>query len=89
MARLIERTTDEAHSDSALHSYFLFVILNYGSLGNLTLPEVFLLNFSAWFSIEVSSYDWVVPLNLAKHAVACAFCLWYLPRFRKLQRFEL
>lgn len=67
-----------------LHSYFLFVLLTLGSLGFVGLPQLLFTNFAAWFSAEEFAYRWAVPLNIAKHVIAFAFCLWYLPRFRRL-----
>ncbi len=67
-------------------SYFLFVIFTFGSLGIVALPQLLFSTFSAWFSAEDASYQWVVPLNIAKHVIALVFCLWYLPRFRALLR---
>lgn len=60
----------------------------YGALGIVALPHALLTNFAAWFSSENLSYRWVLPLSIAKHLVAFAFCLWYLPRFRRLLRME-
>ncbi len=69
-----------------LRSYFLSVILTYGTLGIAGLPDALFTNVTAWTASGDSSYRWFVPLNLAKHIVAFAFCVWYLPRFRKLLR---
>lgn len=67
-----------------LHSYFLFVVLAYGALGIVGLPYAFFTNFAPWVSSTEFSYRLDVPINIAKHLVAFCFCLWYLPRFRKL-----
>lgn len=69
-----------------LHSYFLFVVFALGSLGILGLPQLLFTNFAAWFAAEEAALRWAIPLNLLKHALAIAFCLWYLPRFRSLLR---
>ncbi len=66
------------------YSYFLFVVLTLGSLGIVALPQLLFTNISAWFSAEDFAYRWFAPLNIAKLAIAFIFCLWYLPRFRRL-----
>jgi len=70
------------------YSYFLLVVLTFGSLGIVALPELLFTIIAAWFSAEDFAFRWVVPLNIAKHAIAFIFCLWYLPRFRKLLKVE-
>ncbi len=69
-----------------LRSYFLFVVFTFGVLGIVGLPQLLFTNFAAWFSAEDSANRWMVMLNIAKHVVAFAFCLWYLPRFGRLLR---
>lgn len=71
-----------------LYSYFLFLVLTLGSLGIVGLPQLLFTNFAAWFSAEDFAYRWAVPLNITKHVIAFAFCVWYLPRFRRLLRGE-
>jgi hypothetical protein len=67
-----------------LHSYFLFVVLAYGLLGIVGLPQLLFTNIAAWFSAEDAAFRWAVPLNIGKHLVAIALFIWYLPRFAKL-----
>lgn len=67
-----------------LHSYFLFLVLALGLLGIVGLPQLLFTNVAAWFSAEDAAYRLAVPLNVGKHLVAFALCVWYLPRFRKL-----
>ncbi len=69
-----------------LLSYFLLVIFTFGTLGIVALPQFFFTAFAAWFSADDATDRWFVPLNIAKHVIAFAFCLWYLPRFRALLR---
>jgi hypothetical protein len=66
------------------HSYFLFLVLTLGMLGIVGLPQLLFTSVAAWFSAEDAAYRLAVPLNVGKHIVATALCVWYLPRFRRL-----
>jgi hypothetical protein len=67
-----------------LHSYFLLLVLALGLLGIVGLPQLLFTNVAAWFSAEDAAYRLAVPLNVGKHLIAIALCVWYLPRFRRL-----
>lgn len=65
-------------------SYFLFLVLTLGMLGIVGLPQLLFTIVAAWFSAEDAVIRLAVPLNVGKHLIAIALCIWYLPRFRKL-----
>jgi hypothetical protein len=67
-----------------LRSYFLFLVVALGMLGIVGLPHLLFTIVAAWFSAEEAAFRFVVPLNVGKHLIAFALCIWYLPRFRKL-----